>query len=105
MKKLIAVLIVIGITACASYKPLPPTQSDADRASQKYPGITLTDLNEGKSIFEHSCHKCHSLKKPFKKSEADIEHILPSMAKKAKLDSKQQDLVLKYLVAMNSTKK
>ena len=101
MKKFIVVLFVSVVTACASFKPLTPTQSDADRAAIKYPGATLADLNEGKSIFELKCHKCHSLKKPFNKSEAIIQSALPRMAKKAKIDSRQEELVLKYLLTMN----
>ncbi len=81
-----------------------PSQTDAERASQKYPGTTLADLTEGKSIFEHSCKKCHSLGKPFNNSAETVEAVLPKMAKRAKLDTKQEALVLKYLLTMHSNK-
>jgi len=90
------------LVACAAYKPLTPTQSDADRAAMTNPAITLANLNEGKTIFEDKCHKCHSLKKPFNKSEEEIKDALPVMAKRAKLDSNQEDLVLQYLLTMTT---
>jgi|SRR6185436_5382999 len=104
MKKIITILSFTFLVACAAYKPVVPTQTDADRAAQKFPGTTLAELNEGKSIFESHCNKCHSLNKPFKKTEEEIRNILPKMAKKAKIDSKQEELVLKFLLTMNSNK-
>jgi cytochrome c5 len=103
MKKVIVVLFIMVLMACAAYKPLAPTQSDADRAAKSNPGITLDNLNEGKAIFEDKCHKCHSLKKPFNnKSEDELKAALPIMAKRAKLDSHQEDLVLQYLLTMTT---
>lgn len=102
MKKIITLLLISVFAGCAAYKPITPLQGDAVRASQKFPGTTLADLQEGRSIFESSCSKCHSLKKPFKKSEEIVRSAMPRMAKRAKLDSKQEDLVLKYLVTMKS---
>jgi cytochrome c5 len=102
MKKVLIVVSITLLVACASYKPIVPVQSDADRAANKIPGTTLADLNQGKAIFEDKCHKCHSLKKPFSKSEKDIEDAMPKMAKRAKIDSQQEDLVLKYLLTMST---
>ena len=101
MKKVIVLAAVTFLVACAAYKPLTPAQSDADRAAKENPQITLADLTEGKSIFEEKCHKCHSLKKPFKKTDEEISDALPRMAKRARLDSTQEALVLNYLLTMN----
>jgi len=102
MKKVIVLVSFILLAACAAYKPLAPTQGDADRAAKTNPEITLTNLNEGKAIFEDKCHKCHSLKKPFHKSEEEIKAALPVMAKRAKLDSHQEELVLQYLLTITT---
>jgi len=102
MKKVISILWVAVFASCAAYKPIVPTQADADRAAQKIPGTTLADLTEGKSLFEQHCDKCHSLKRPFKHSEDEVGKVLPKMAHKAKLDSRQEELVRKYLLTMNS---
>ena len=101
MKKVLVFTSIALLVACASYKPMAPAQNDADRALKEFPHITLADLNEGKSIFEENCHKCHSLKKPFKKTDEEIADALPRMAKRAKLDSTQEELVLHYLLTMN----
>jgi cytochrome c5 len=101
MKKVISILLVAVFASCAAYKPAAPTQADADRAAQKYPGTTLADLSEGKTIFEQHCDKCHSLKRPFKHSAEEVTNVLPKMAHKARLDSRQEELVRKYLLTMN----
>lgn len=90
----------IVLIACASYTLIAPTQADADRAAQKYPGTTLADLNQGKDLFDQSCGKCHSKKKSFEVSEAELLSVMPSMAKKSKLDKPKEDLVTKYLITM-----
>lgn len=100
MKKVLVTVSAILLVACVTYKPIAPSQSDADRAALNNPEITLADLNQGKAIFEKKCHKCHSLKKPFHKSVDEIEAALPKMAKRAKLDSLQENLVLNYLLTM-----
>jgi hypothetical protein len=105
MKRMLVIISTTLLAACTAYKPAIPLQSDADRAAKGlFPGITLTDLEQGKSIFEKSCKKCHSLKRPFTRSGEKVEAVLPKMAKKAKLDSKQEDLVRKYLLTMNGSK-
>ena len=103
MKKFLIISSAILLVACAAYKPIAPAQADADRAAKISPGVTLADLNEGKVIFETKCHKCHSLKKPFKKTDDEIEAALPKMAKRAKLDDRQEKLVLDYLLTMAGT--
>lgn len=90
----------IVLFACASFTLIAPSQSDVERAAQKYPGITLADLNQGKDIFDKSCGRCHSKKKSFAVSEETLISVLPAMAKKAKLDKTQEDMVLKYLITM-----
>ncbi len=104
MKKTITFLSFLLMISCAAYKPLAPSQTDAKRAQEKFPGTTLADLEQGKSIFEHSCKKCHSLRKPFTRDEETVRNVLPKMAKRAKLDNHQENLVLKYLLTMKLEK-
>ena len=100
MKKALVIMSTMFLIACAAYKPIAPTQSDVDRAAKENPEITLADLNEGKAIFEKKCHKCHSLKKPFKKTDEEIVDAMPRMGKRAKLDEQQRKLVTNYLVTV-----
>jgi hypothetical protein len=47
MKKL-PIVYLMAISAACTVKLIPPTQSDVDRVSAKYPGYTLTQLSEAK---------------------------------------------------------
>lgn len=103
---------VLIITACSSAKLLTPSQADADRASQKYSGASLASLNEGKSLFEQNCGKCHGLKNPAGRSEEKWTSVVPRMVKKVnkkagseKLGAKEQELILQYVVTMAAAPK
>jgi hypothetical protein len=107
MKKSFFLLTLLGMAACSA-KLVAPTQMDVDRVSTKYPGYTLSELNEGKSQFEHTCNRCHGLKNPRSKSEEKWKEIVPVMVGKLKkkygdqaIDDKQQESILKYLVTMS----
>ncbi|UOK41480.1 MULTISPECIES: hypothetical protein [Flavobacterium] len=111
MKKIILTLsVVLVITSCA-VKLVTPAQPDVDRMQTKYPGYTLDELSQGKSMFEQHCAECHKLKNPTKFSESEWEKIVPIMVKKVNkkhpntLDEKSQDLILKYVITMNGHKK
>jgi cytochrome c5 len=102
MKKCLYAFFVLFATACTASKLIAPTQSDADRGSQKFQGYTLSDLNQGKAIYESHCNKCHPYKVPQSRNEAKWDTIIPEMAKKSKLSSTEEDLVLKYVVTMSN---
>ncbi|ESU25015.1 cytochrome c class I [Flavobacterium enshiense DK69] len=98
------------LASCA-VKLVTPTQPDVDRMQAKYPGYTLDELNQGKSMFEQHCAECHKLKKPTKFTEAELQKTVPIMVKKVNkkhpntLDEKSQDLILKYMITMSGHKK
>ena len=104
MKKYFIVLGLLTFCACSPVVLKVPAQADAERMTKTYPGITVENLNQGKMFFEKNCNKCHSLKKGVKASEQELNKVLPLMAKKAKIDDATRDLILKYLVTMNSQK-
>ena len=101
MKKPFFVFLVISISSCTATKLITPTQSDADRGAQKFQGYTMSDLDQGKAIYVSHCNKCHRYKVPESRDETKWDNIIPKMAKKAKLDSEQESLVLKYVVTMS----
>ena len=85
---------------------ISPTQNDAGRGRQKFPDLTLAELNQGKIFFENNCNKCHGEKISFKVSEKHLYKVVPRMAKKkAKVDDKTEALILKYLVTMHSAQR
>lgn len=102
---LMVALVTILYSCSAKLKEL--TQADADRGKEKFPSVTLVSLNEGKSIYENNCNKCHGLKKPGSANEAKWNKLVPIMVTKLNkkegkevIDAKQQEIMLQYLVTM-----
>jgi cytochrome c5 len=103
MRKIAVLFVLAAFVACT--KLITPTQPDADRAAQMFPGTTIADLNQGKMLYEQNCGKCHSLKKPKSRSEEAWRKIMPPMAKKAKIDKEKEDLILRYVLTMREPTK
>ncbi|MBL7932770.1 MAG: hypothetical protein JNL60_12750 [Bacteroidia bacterium] len=112
MKNKIAVIsLTIVLSACGAVKLATPSDADAQRGSQKYPGLSLASLNEGKALFEQNCARCHGLKDPTKRDEEKWNAVVPRMVKKVnkkvgheEIDPKEQQLILQYLVTMSTVK-
>ncbi|HSD15594.1 MAG TPA: hypothetical protein VLB74_13160 [Flavobacterium sp.] len=111
MKKIILTLAAALIIVSCAVKLVTPTQTDVDRMQAKYPGYTLDELNQGKSMYEQHCAECHKLKNPTKFSEEELQKVVPMMVKKVNkkhpntLDDNAKDLILKYAITMNGHKK
>jgi cytochrome c2 len=105
MKKTLVIIALVGLAACASQKMLTPTEADATAAASKFPGTTLADLQEGKTLYEANCQKCHGLKNPQKFTETQLDQIVPSMAAKAKVDKATETKIHHYMVALSQRKK
>jgi cytochrome c5 len=112
MKKLFVISLLSILTACATVKLIPPAQSDVDRVSSKYPGYTLANLNSGQALFQQTCNRCHRLKNPTSRNEAQWNKIVPKMIQKLNkkegrivIDDKQEQSILQYLVTMSSAPK
>ncbi len=110
MKKIIIGFSVLLFCACSA-KVAMLSQADADRGKIKFPGATLTSLNEGKAHYEQYCGTCHGLKKTTSESEAEWNRIVPEMVKKTNkkagsevVDAKKQELILQYVVTMCTKK-
>jgi cytochrome c5 len=111
MKKSAILLTLLAFSAC-SVKLIAPAQTDVDRVSAKYPNYTLADLNAGQDLYEHTCNRCHRLKNPRSRNEEKWTKIVPAMIarlnkkeKREVVDAHQQELILRYVVTMNSAPK
>jgi cytochrome c5 len=124
MKKSV-IIVALGLVfiGCATRKPkqAPPTPapvpaaaepipSHMDRVLASYPNYSLTAFNEGKTLYETNCATCHMLHDPRTQNEFAWNEIVPDMVKKANrkgstIDSTQQDLILKYVVALSKNPK
>ena len=111
MKKISTILSLVLIVSCSVNKMLTPSQADADRGSQKFSGLTLNELKEGKALYKDNCGMCHMLFEPNSRGEEGWNDIVPPMVDKVnkkagheELDKKMQDKILKYLVVMSAKK-
>jgi len=104
MKKMIIPFFLLGLVACGTTKVVSLSQADVDRGAQKFAGLTLEDLNQGKMDAEKFCSKCHGYKKPSTRTEAQWKEIVPRMAKKngSGIDAKTEKSILMYLVTMSA---
>jgi cytochrome c5 len=113
MKKSFILIAVIGLAvACNTAKKATTTETtavptDIERGQKLYPGYTLAELNEGKSLYDAKCSTCHDLVKVTHESPEAWKKIVPKMSelsnKEGKtISPKEENLILKYLVTMSS---
>lgn len=109
--KLAVIAVAVVLSACGAVKLVTPSDADAQRGSQKYPGLSLGSLNEGKTLFEQNCGRCHGLKDPTKRDEEKWNAVVPRMVKKVnkkvgheEIDARKQQMILQYLVTMSTVK-
>jgi cytochrome c5 len=108
----IAILVACGTAKNSGPKvETLPTQGDVDRVQTKFPGYTLTDLNEGKQLFEANCNLCHGYKKPASRTEEEWKEIVPRMVKKVNnkeghsVSADGEQKILRYVITMGSVGK
>jgi uncharacterized membrane protein len=105
MKKFIVIATIVLLSSCSA-KLLMPSQTDAERGSATFKGLTVEDLNKGKDVFDKKCTQCHGHKRPASWTEIQWRRIIPAMAEKAyksnkiQISSTEQEQVLRYLVTM-----
>ncbi len=75
---------------------LTPVPSDLGIAQKYWPATTLDNLQQGYSIYEDKCTDCHEMKMPQDFTLEAWTAIMHKMARKAKLDSNQYQLVFQY---------
>ena len=97
------IAIILGIAAmtssCSASVPLP-TEADALRASQHWPGTTLAELERGRTLYLSKCTNCHGAVAP----ETIQPEVWPSrvaaMRVRAKLRDNDATLLMRFLVSM-----
>lgn len=101
-----SIIFLVSLMAC-SPKIVSFTQSDADRASEKFPGSTLATLTEGQNHYKQYCGSCHPHKSPTAKNEEQWKVIVPKMVIKANkkagkqaINAEMEQSITTYLVTM-----
>lgn len=105
MKKVILLATIVAVVSCTASKSAVPTQADADAAQQSFPGATLADLKNGKTLYEANCGLCHKLHAP---ADFDINawhNVVPPMVQKVnqnqmKLNENDERLILMYVTSV-----
>lgn len=98
--------IIIGLSAtlfaCTAKKATTASKAAAPAASDVVAEIdskyTAAQKEEGKTVWQTNCQKCHKLYEPQSHSIAKWEKILPRMSKKAKLSVEDAGKVRAYVL-------
>lgn len=105
MKRLLAPLLIAALAACGG-SPIPrPTQADAARGNARFPGLTLSELSQGRTLYVSRCGSCHALKPPAELSAERWETEVGEMREKngVKLSDAEARAIVRYLaVASNA---
>jgi len=90
------VLLVSALAACGRLTPPQATAADAERGH-----VALGDLQEGRNLLVRKCGGCHQPPMPMAHTAKDWPKMIDEMRTRANLDTRQQQLILQYLVVMN----
>lgn len=81
---------------------LVPTDNDVIHAKNRWADSNMEALKVGRHLYIDKCGKCHYLYRPSKFSEEKWLKEIPDMQKKAKIDSAQVALILRYILVMRN---
>ena len=101
--RLVALALFAGALACTSALP-QPTQADAAKAAERWPGTTQADLARGRGLYVDKCAGCHALKAP---NEVPVERWIEEIEEMRKehdvaLSDSEAQAILVYLVGVGS---
>ena len=99
----VATVSLLTLAACGFPKTgvvLPPVEGPAaEAAATKWKGTTPEKLAEGRKLFSEKCNGCHNHPDVDAIPEAKWPGIVAEMREKAKLDEKQGESVLAFVLA------
>jgi mono/diheme cytochrome c family protein len=77
MKRLLwSALLAAALLGACGASPYPePVAADAARAAPHFPGVTLSELQQGRSLYMSRCGGCHALKRPVELPPAIVERL------------------------------
>ena len=78
--------------------PGPITPGEVTLAASKWPSATESSLTEGRDLFIARCNGCHDYADLKKIPEGQWPEIMKRMGKNAKLDAKQAEAVLEFVL-------
>jgi hypothetical protein len=87
--------------ACAMHQLPVATPADAARGSERYPGLTESELQNGRVLLSHHCGSCHQTPSPMSRPSDTWPANVHEMKQRAHLDDEQASLIERYLVTMS----
>ena len=99
MKRLLLALLVAAVAACGGAAVPEPTAADATRGRAQFPGLTLSELHQGRSLYMGRCGSCHVLKRPAELSPEQWQAEVDEMRAKngVKLSDDEARAIVRYL--------
>jgi cytochrome c5 len=94
-----ASLLSVWLAACGG-SPIPqPTAADASRGAAHFPDVTLSELEQGRSLYVSRCGSCHALKRPAELAPQQWEPEVTEMREKngVKLSDAEARAIVRYL--------
>ena len=101
-----AVLLLLGLAACASPGPAESQAKKSFLAANVKPpstaSISADDITQGAMLHTAKCARCHKLYDPAAYPDADWRLWMTKMSKKAKLTHDQEAVLSRYLEAFRA---
>lgn len=85
--------------ACGGSAVPEPTVADASRGSAHFPGLTLGELQQGRTLYVSRCGSCHTLKRPVELPPEQWQEEVSEMRTKngVKLSDAEAQAIVRYL--------
>ena len=103
MKKIFSILILSSflllMTQCANKTSKAITAGPVPSPEQIKTQYSAAQLEQGKTIWQSSCNKCHKLFDPESRTPEKWNNVLKRMIPRAKLNIDDGNLVRAYLIA------
>lgn len=87
---------LLGLTACAGLHRV--VQEDLTRAQQRWPDVTLVQLEQGRTMYVRRCAGCHALHRPEEFAPEQWPRWVEDMTDDAKLTPEERAAIERYLV-------
>jgi mono/diheme cytochrome c family protein len=87
------------LAACGSSAVPEPTVADANRGSAHFPDLTLSELQQGRTLYVSRCGSCHTLKRPTELPPEQWQKEVGEMRDKngVKLSDAEAQAIVRYL--------
>lgn len=89
----------VVLAGCGASMIVHPTDAHVRWADARWPGTTLEQLQDGRSLYVHKCAGCHALRRPTQVVGRGWPRKFDEMAGKAHLTRQEYALIGRYLEA------